>query len=254
MWRRISCVSISVAGDCFTKGADIKALSTEYLGVNTTQFNDNKRPETIKKQLLLDKKNKIILSACRIINEYGNNILAEKGVINLIESFSKISPNYPNLKLLIAIGKPPENLLVEFNIALKMLNGYILLRNIAKQTIVKVFELDEMPNVYHESDIFVLASQNETFGQVFIEAMACGVPVIGTKVGGIPEIISDSYNGYLVLPDDASVLAQRIETILNNRSIRDRFIKTGKQTIKDKFTLEKQFSNYIEMLKNMVKK
>ena len=133
-----------------------------------------------------------------------------------------------------------------------MLKGYIHLHNIAEQTIIKIFKLDEMPDVYRESDLFVLASQNETFGQVFIEAMACGLPVIGTKVGGIPEIISDSYNGYLVLPDDASTLAQRIETILNNRSVRDNFIKAGQKTVSDKFTLEKQFSSFMEMLKKMI--
>jgi glycosyltransferase involved in cell wall biosynthesis len=253
MWRRISCVSISVAGDCFTKGADINILSTEYLGVNTQEFNTKKRPPKIREQLNLTNKNKIILTACRIIDDQ-NNILAAKGVINLIESFSKISSRYPDLRLVIAVAKAPKSLETEFNGALEMLKGYVQLRNVAKQTIIKIFSLDEMAQVYQESDLFVLASENETFGQVFVESMACGLPVIGTKVGGIPEIISDSYNGYLVLPNDASVLAQKIEIILNNRSIRDSFIKTGNKTIQEKFTLEKQFSSFMEMLKKLIEK
>ncbi len=253
MWQRISCVSISVAGDCFTKGADIHTLSTEYLGVNTKDFNDKKQVRKIKDELSLNNKNKIILTACRIIDEK-NNILAEKGVINLIESFSKILPRYPDLKLLIAVGKPPESLKNEFNVALEMLAGYIQIHNVSEQTIIKIFSLEEMPDVYRGSDIFVLASENETFGQVFIESMACGLPVIGTKVGGIPEIISDSYNGYLVPPGDASILAQKIEAMLNNHSIRESFIKAGKKTIQEKFTLEKQFGSFIEMLKGMIQK
>lgn len=251
MWNRISCVSISVAGDCFTKGADVNVLSTEYLGVNTSEFNTKKQFTDFRKKFSLGKKNKIVMTASRIINEK-RNILGEKGIINLIESFSKISPKYPDLRLLIAVGKPPESLSNEFNAALEMLTGYAHLRNIGDKIIVNVFSLQEMPNIYKEADLFVLASENETFGQVFIESMACGIPVIGTKVGGIPEIITDSYNGYLVPPDDASVLAQRIETVLNNRQIRDSFVKAGIKTVHEKFTLEEQFSSFINMLQKMV--
>ena len=55
-----------------------------------------------------------------------------------------------------------------------------------------------MPKVYAGADIFVMASENETFGQVFTEAMAAGTPVIGTNVGGIPEIISENKTGFLI--------------------------------------------------------
>ncbi len=109
-----------------------------------------------------------------------------------------------------------------------------------------------MPNVYRGSDIFVLPSQNETFGQVFIEAMSCGVPVIGTKVGGIPEIISDNYNGFLVPPDDESILAQKIERLLNDSLLREKFINAGIQTVTEKFTSEKQFSNFNNMLEKTI--
>ena len=120
------------------------------------------------------------------------------------------------------------------------------------KTIVKTFHLEEMPTVYRESDLFVLASENETFGQVFIEAMSCGLPVIGTKVGGIPEIISDSYNGYLIQPDDASILAQRIEKIMNDKTLREKFIRAGSKTVKSNFTSEKQFTEFHQTLENII--
>ena len=252
MWRKISSVSMSVSGDCFEKGASIDALSTNYLGVDTKKFNNKALPNNVREEAGIGRKDKIVLTACRIIDDK-KNILTEKGIINLVESFSKISPHYPNLRLLVAVARPPKSLENEFKIALEILKGHIRLRVVAGQTIVKVFGLAEMPDVYRESDLFVLASQNETFGQVFIESMACDLPVIGTKVGGIPEIISDSYNGYLVLPDDASVLAQRIESILNDNSVRKHFIENGRRTVKEKFTLEKQFGSFMEMLKSLIK-
>ena len=251
MWKRISCVSKSVTGDCFHKGADIDILSTDYLGVNTDTFKDNPKSFKIKKDLGLSNDNQVILTATRII--LGNkNILQEKGLINLIQAFSKLSNRYPKLRLLIAVGRPPSRLNSEFNQAHEMLLGYLKLHNIESKTIVKTFTLDEMPLVYREADIFVLPSENETFGQVFIEAMASGVPVIGTKVGGIPEIISDSYNGYLVRPDDSTILAQKIEKLLTDNKTRNKFIKAGIKTVNDKFALEEQFSKFISMLQETV--
>jgi glycosyltransferase involved in cell wall biosynthesis len=249
LWNKISCVSKSVAGDCFQKGADINLLSTDYLGVDTAKFNSREDSSfNLKESLGLPTENKIILTASRILRGK-RSILAEKGLINLIQAFSKLSPRFPNLNLLIAIGKPTENLSNEFELAKKMLDGYIKLNNVESKTIVKMFEMDEMADVYRGSDVFALPSENETFGQVFIEAMSCGLPVIGTKTGGIPEIISDSYNGYLIPPNDSSLLAQMLEKLLNDRSIRDKFIKSGIKTVKAKFTSESQLTLFISALK-----
>lgn len=252
MWSKVSCVSRSVAGDCFQKGADIDTLATHYLGVNTSEFNEEKNDKgALKKELGMNDSAKIILTATRIVAG-PKNILREKGIITLIKAFSKMSGRYPNWRLMIAVGVPPESLKGEFDQALEMLMGYIKLHGVEKQTIVKTFHLEDMPRVYKESDVFVLASENETFGQVFIEAMSCGIPVIGTKVGGIPEIISDLYNGYLVQPDDASILAQRIEKLLNDTDLREKFIKAGIKTVKSNFTAAKQFADFHTVLEEAV--
>lgn len=251
-WNQISCVSKSVAGDCFQKGADINFLSIHYLGVNNKKFNvDITAQGSLKKKLNLAETDKIILTATRIIRGKTNS-LQKKGVINLIEAFSKLSPRYPNLKLLIAIGKSRADLQVEFDVTYENLKGYVKLHNVEENTILKQFEMNEMPQVYSGSDVFVLPSENETFGQVFIEAMSCGLPVIGTKVGGIPEIISDSYNGFLIPPNDSSVLAQRIERLLNDTSIRNKFISAGIKTVESIFTTEKQLADFRKMLEDTV--
>ena len=251
MWRKISCVSKSVAGDCFQKGADIDTLSTSYLGINPNEFyQELKTSGLLKKELGLPQKTKLLLTATRIIVGR-KNILQKKGVINLLEAFSKISPRYPDLKLLIAVGKPTENLNKEYEQALNMLMGYIKLHNIEDQVLIRNFQLHEMQKVYNGSDLFVLASENETFGQVFVEAMACGLPVIGTNVGGIPEIISDSYNGYLIAPNDASQLAHRIEKMISDETVSEKFIVNGFKTVANNFTSEKQFSGFFDMLQEI---
>lgn len=252
MWTKVSCVSKSITGDCFKKGADINILSTDYLGVDTNVFcPKNANDIEIREQLGLLQSDKIVLTATRII-QGRNNILQAKGLINLIQAFSRISSRHKDLKLVIAVGKAPERLDNEFEQSLEMLMGYIKLHNIESKTIVKTFALNEIPKIYKEADVFVLASENETFGQVFIEAMSSGIPVIGTKVGGIPEIISDSYNGYLIPPNDVSALAQKIEKLLFDEVIKNEFIRTGLKTVNNKFTLEKQLDNFVDTLRSVI--
>jgi len=253
MWDHVSCVSRSVAGDCFQKGTDISKLSTDYLGVNTLDFNPvTNRKFNLKKELGLEKDAKIVLTAGRIITG-PKNMLKEKGMINLIEAFSRISPRFPKLHLLIGVAKASDNLKDEFENAYEMLLGYIKINNIEDKTIVKMFELDQMPNTYRGSAVLVLpAEKNETLGQIFIEAMACGLPVIGAKTGGMPEIISDGYSGYLVQPNDPIILAQKIEKILNDKKLRNKFIKNGHKTVEEKFTANKQFSDFHKLLKSTV--
>jgi len=92
-----------------------------------------------------------------------------------------------------------------------------------------------MPCAYSAADIFVLASENETFGQVYLEAMACGTPIIGTNLGGVPEVVTDSYDGYLVEPNNPSLLAQKIEKLLYDEATRKEFIKNALKTVRRKF-------------------
>lgn len=245
LWEKIICVSRSVAGDCFKKRVDINKLVTKYVGVNTKLFRDDIDKFLLKNFLGLPKNQKIILHASRIISGQ-KDILKEKGIITLLEAFSKLGLHHQNTKLLIAIATPPARLKEEFDQALEKLKGYIRLDNLEDRVIYKKFEPQEMPFVYSGSDLFVLASENETFGQVYIEAMACETPVIGTNVGGIPEIIRDNYNGFLIPPNNASILAQKMDELLINNKLRKKFTKNGLKVVNNKFLAEQQFEKLFD--------
>jgi glycosyltransferase involved in cell wall biosynthesis len=75
----------------------------------------------------------------------------------------------------------------------------------------------ELPGLYAACDVFVAPSPAEPFGLVYLEAMACGRPVVGCRAGGAPEIITEGVTGWLVPPDDASGLAAQLKTALTNR-------------------------------------
>jgi hypothetical protein len=250
-WKKIICVSQSVAGDLFSKGIDIDKLSTIYLGVNTDEFNSKVDRSWLKKTLKISNNEKALLHASRI-TDGEKPILKSKGIIILLEAFAKLSDSHPDLKLVIATATPPVDIENEFLRALEELKNYIRIYNLEGKVICRAFSLEEMPKVYAGADIFAMASESETFGQVFLEAMACGVPVIGTNVGGVPEIIVDGENGFLIPPNDASTLSQRIEEILEDNGFKERLVSVGLMTVEEKFSSERLFKalfDYLETLK-----
>lgn len=78
---------------------------------------------------------------------------------------------------------------------------------------------NELPSLYSSVDLFVLPSEYEGFGIVFMEAMACRTPVIGTDVGGVPTAIDDGETGYLVPKDSVAELTERIAESLNDTGV-----------------------------------
>jgi len=251
-WEKVVCVSKSVAGDFFDKKVNINKLETHHLGVNTKEFKpDIKNSCQLLNKLKLPKNSKIILHASRI-TDGKKDILKEKGIITLLEAFSQIAPKNEDLVLLIAMARAPKKFKEEYRQAIDKLNGYIQLNNLTGRVICKEFDLDEMPCVYNGADVFVLASESETFGQVYLEAMACGTPVIGTNLGGVPEIITDNHDGFLIEPDNSSLLMQKIDNLLYDEENRKKFIKNALKTVRIKFSTERQFGLLFKSFKKIV--
>jgi glycosyltransferase involved in cell wall biosynthesis len=78
----------------------------------------------------------------------------------------------------------------------------------------------KLPAVYRSADIFVLPTLSDSFSMAFAEATACGLPIISTRTGGIPEIVEDGKNGILVRPGDVDRLRKAIEMLVAEDEIR----------------------------------
>jgi len=92
-----------------------------------------------------------------------------------------------------------------------------------------------VPDVYKEfahADIFCGLSRSESFGNVFVEAQAAGCAVIGTNIGGIPDIISHGKTGLLVAPDDPEAASKAISSLLDDASLKKRLVEAGKENAK----------------------
>jgi glycosyltransferase involved in cell wall biosynthesis len=110
----------------------------------------------------------------------------------------------------------------------------------------------DIAKYFHTADIFVLPSFHEAFGMGFIEAMAAQVPVIGTKVGGIPEIVENGKTGLLVESGNSKELANAVTELLCNEDLRQKFIAQGKERVKE-FNWDKIVTNLESLYANTIK-
>ena len=96
-------------------------------------------------------------------------------------------------------------------------------------------EPDELPKYYTEADIFVRPSRSEGLGNSFLEAMAAGVPVIGTPVGGIPDFLIDGETGLFCQVDDPSDLAEKMERLIADEQLQQKLITNGRKLVAEKY-------------------
>jgi glycosyltransferase involved in cell wall biosynthesis len=97
----------------------------------------------------------------------------------------------------------------------------------------------DLPQVYTDLDVVVISSNNEGTPVSAIEAMAAGRPVVATRVGGLPDVISDGETGYLVAAGNIEQLASAIEHVLVGGETTDRLGRNARESVKDKFAVER---------------
>jgi L-malate glycosyltransferase len=98
-------------------------------------------------------------------------------------------------------------------------------------------EREDVPELVRALDVLLLPSWEEPFGRALIEAMALGVPVVATNIGGPPEIIEDGREGYLVAPGDAGAWAQAIHRIVDNPKRGREMGDAGRRRVKEAFSV-----------------
>ena len=183
----------------------------------------------------------IILSVGRLIDL--------KGTIHLIDAMPAVLRQFPDTVLLIIGAGPEKETLVNQTRKLGLDH---------RISFLGMKEIDEIPSYYHAADVFVLPSINisgrtEALGVVLLEAMASGCPVIGSNIGGIPDIIVDGETGFLVPEQRSDILAEKIILLLSDDHLRERFRQNGLVRVREKFSwgkISEEFGDvYFQVLK-----
>jgi glycosyltransferase involved in cell wall biosynthesis len=131
-----------------------------------------------------------------------------KCVDAIIRSFAALAPRHPDANLIIAGTGPQEQWLQD--IAREQAPGRV-------RFLGWVAEPEKKARLYNAAECLVLASEREGFPTVVGEALACGTPVLATRVGGVPELVIDGETGWLVPPGDEQALKDRLAFVLAHR-------------------------------------
>lgn len=177
--------------------------------------------------------NKIVLSVA--------NLYPTKGFDDLIEVAKKLNSRIRNILFLIA-GEGPEREKLEQKI-----------RDYKLFNVVKLLgRRDDVIELLHICDCFVLLSFEEPFGGVFIEALGCGKPVIAYRAGGNPEIIEDKKVGFLLEPHDIDGVVEKVYNILTNKDLSLKLSENAKSYFKSKFSFDKMFYEIKSVYKELL--
>jgi|SRR5271157_4868852 len=128
-----------------------------------------------------------------------------------------------------------------------------------KQTILNItyyprVPYEEMPDIYQQTKIFVNPSRFEGLPTTILEAMASQTPVIATNVGGVSEMITDGFNGYLYEPDNVEKAATLIISLLNNTDLQKKFILHSKELVQSKFSWKIIAQKYFKLYQKLYKR
>jgi len=165
-----------------------------------------------------------------------------KGMDTLITALPRLLPRWPELQL-VAVGDGDDRAWLE---------------DLAEETgvdrhvhFLSGLSYEELAACFGHCEIFALPSRGEGFGLVYLEAMACGKPVIGGAHGGAPEVIEDGKTGYLVPHGDPGQLATAMETLLSDATLREEMGRRGKQRVENEFRFSVFAKSFRKILREL---
>ena len=164
-----------------------------------------------------------------------SNFRAVKRVQDVVKTFAKIASIMPAKLLLVGDGP-------EMTVICKLVRQLAL-----EDQVIFLGKQEKLEELYSISDLMLLLSQKESFGLVLLEAMACGVPCIGTNIGGIPEVIQDGETGFICELGNISDIANKAISLLEDSQLHQQFSHQSIKLAETKFKSEAIVQQYEEL-------
>ncbi|SFA46166.1 N-acetyl-alpha-D-glucosaminyl L-malate synthase BshA [Parageobacillus thermantarcticus] len=209
-----------------------KPIHTVYNFVDERVY-QKKNVDHLKKEYGIDENEKVVIHV--------SNFRKVKRVPDVVRAFSLIRKQLPAKLLLVGDGP-------EMTVVCRLVKELGLgddVRFLGKQ--------DKLDELYSISDVKLLLSEKESFGLVLLEAMACGVPCIGTAIGGIPEVIADGKTGFLCELGNAEEAANKALRILTDQRLHTLMATQAVQAVYEKFHSAHIVKQYEDIYFSLVK-
>lgn len=189
-------------------------------GVDVNKFRPAESKSKVKSELGFNEKDKLIL--------YVGRLYSRKGLFTLMNSIPRVVRKFRNVKFVVS-GKGLRN-------EKEKLTRYAEKLGVKDNIIFTGYFPDKkLPKLYQAADIFVFSTIYENLPFAILEALASELPVVTTGVGGIPEVIDDGKNGFLVAPFNPVELADKVLHLLENPAVASEVGHSGRMTVERRF-------------------
>ncbi len=228
--------SKAVTSELLEEGASASKVKLIYNGLDSETFQPNLALRESKLAELGIVEPVII---CTVVA----NLIAYKGHLDLVDAVAKCRSRLDHRLVILLIGRN-DGMQDEIQARIDHLG--------LSDTFIFLGSRGDTPDWLCASDFLVLASHEEGFSNVILEAMACALPVVATDVGGNSEAIMDSITGLLVPKCDPKRLGIAIETLVNDSSLRSNYGRRGRERVCEYFSLQHCVREYEDMYKNLL--
>jgi len=172
----------------------------------------------------------IVLAAGRLSSEKGFDVLIKAATTICRENVG-----------MVIFGEGRQRAALERLIAERGLTGRVVLPGFRP----------DLDSLIGAADMVALPSYTEGLPNIALEASAAGLPVVATAVGGTPEVVADGETGYLVPPGEPGPIAERVNELLSNESLRIRFGAAGRERMQNEFSFASQAERYLRLLHSL---
>jgi N-acetyl-alpha-D-glucosaminyl L-malate synthase BshA len=171
-----------------------------------------------------------------------SNFRPVKRIQDLIHAMDIVNKEVSGARLML-VGDGPERHRIERLVSDLGLDEVVLMTGFRS----------DIPDLLRCSDVAVLCSETESAPLTLLEALSSGLPVIATRVGGIPEIIEDGVNGFLVPAKDPKSIAERLLALNGDKELRAGLGARARETVLDRYTVEKVIGEYLKIFSEIAR-
>ena len=210
----------NISARLIPNGVDLQKFSQDFSYGELSQLEDN---------LGIKPGAKVIISTSRLVEK--------NGLDNLIKALAVLQKEYPKEDWrLLLVGDGPLAESLKFQVeSLKLEKQVIFKAAVSHEELSKYLKI---------SHVFVRPSRSEGLGVSFLEAMAAGVPIIGSAVGGIPDFLTHEETGLICDPHSPADIAEKIKLILDDDNLRKNIVKKARELVEEKYDWNKIVEDY----------
>lgn len=229
------CVSSALARQAHDLVSSHAATTVIYNGVDTDRFAPLGLKAEFRRQLGLPESNVVLLSV--------GALASEKGIPELIEAFNVLSINRPGARLVVIGDGPLRAEIEELAVRLGCHERVALPGAVTDK---------EVAGYMQAADVLVHPSHAEGLPNVVLEAMACGLPVVASNVGGIPEVVVPDETGLLVPPQDAPALVRALEELLADNDLALAMGNAGRQRVMKRHCWKRNAREHLQLYREAI--